>query len=101
MHQRQIYLYCFSLVLPLSHDLFLLSSFLPLFLSLLISLCLSSLSEMRDLSLREKRDRERSREGQKRGGERELECRESAYLATTMKAIVTKAMTTNAGVPLP
>ena len=42
----------------------------PLFLSLLISLCLSSLSEMRDLCLWERRDRERSREGWKRGRER-------------------------------
>jgi len=50
-----------SLVLPLSPDLFLLYSSLPLFLSqsLSVSHLCSSLSEMRDLALREKRDRER------------------------------------------
>jgi len=51
---------------------------------------------MRDLSLREKRDQERV----EREGERELEWGESAYMATTTKAIVTKAATTNAEAPL-
>ena len=68
MHQRHVSLY-------FSPDLFLLSSSLPsplslsLSLSLNLSLSLFSLRDERSLPLREKRDRDISREGQKRGRE--------------------------------
>ena len=89
-----------SLVLPLSPDLFLLSSSLSPYSSLSIPLCLSSLSEMRDLSLREKRDREIKRELKERDKEKagvEREC----LPGDDNGGDSDEGATTNAGAPLP